>query len=243
VMAIVPAAAAAVAGDDDADMAELMGGGHVKSPTVSDAGGVADAGVTVSVTTESQAAEARQLIDQASKLIDLRGSMKPPTFSGKAEDWMDYRWTLEAMLSLLGDFVPSMRATVTVEDRHLALAALTPVQQARSRLLYQLLVAGCNGKARCMIRLIPQGCGYLAWKALLHEFEPSASSRHISLLLGVLSPDWTGGEFEECLMKWEREVADYELCSASVVPDNFKTAILLRHAPEEIRRMLRGASS
>jgi hypothetical protein len=159
---VVSAVAATEAGDDDADMAELLHGQHnVRSPTVSDVGGAAEVSATVAATTGSQASKARQLIDHASKLIDLRGSMKPLMFSGKAEDWMDYRWTLEAMLSLLGDFVPSMRATVAMENNRLVLTALAPVQRARSRLLYQLLVAGCNGKARSMIRLIPQGCGIL----------------------------------------------------------------------------------
>ena len=74
-MAIVMStAAAAVAGDDDADMAELLGGQqHARSPTVSDVGGGAEVSATVTATTESPTAEARQLIDQASKLIDLRG--------------------------------------------------------------------------------------------------------------------------------------------------------------------------
>jgi len=138
---VVSAAAATAAGDDDADMAELMGGQHAKSPMVSDVGGAVDVSATISATTESQAAEAMQLIDQASKLIDLRGSMKPPTFSGKAEDWMDYRWTLEAMLSLLGDFVPSMRATVTVEDKQ-APCADSPHTSAASEVTTAIPTAG-----------------------------------------------------------------------------------------------------
>ena len=40
--------------------------------------------------------------DVSARLVDLRGIARPPTFSGKDEEWPEFRFRMEAIASLLG---------------------------------------------------------------------------------------------------------------------------------------------
>ena len=52
----------------------------------------------------------RRILETASRLIDTCGIMKPPTFSGRTEDWPEYKWRLQAVLGLL-DMVVALGGT------------------------------------------------------------------------------------------------------------------------------------
>ena len=89
------------------------------------------------------------------------------------------------------------------------LAGIAPELRARGKLLYNLLIQTVSGRALNILRLLPAGEGFIAWKRLVAEYEPSSMSRHLLMLVGVLTPEW--GEragFVDELLKWEKRVSD-----------------------------------
>ena len=56
--------------------------------------------------------EARTVLEQIARVIDLRGLMKPPTFNSKQNDWVDYKFRMEAIFGVMG-LGRAMREAVT----------------------------------------------------------------------------------------------------------------------------------
>ena len=179
--------------------------------------------------------------EQAARLVDLRGVARPPNFSGSCEAWSEFKFRMESMSGLLSlDAGMANCLTCTVEQ--LELARLSAEEATRSRLLYNLLVQICSGRASALLRLTQRGNGHLAWRKLCEEYEPSVSTRHLSMLVGVLTPRWSeDGCFTDQLMQWERHLAEYEAASGEAVPGAVRCAIVSRWAPERIKAWIRTA--
>ena len=75
------------------------------------------------------------------KLVDLKGVIKPPVFTGLMEEWGEFRFRLENAAALLDLETPMARAA-----RGALPPRLEPADMARSKFLYNLLVHICHGK-------------------------------------------------------------------------------------------------
>ena len=101
-----------------------------------------------------------------------------------------------------------------------------------------------SGRALNLLRLLPAGEGFVAWRRLVEEYEPSSMSRHLSMLVGVLTPDWSDNTaFVDEFMRWERRVVEYEMATGSKLPDAVKCAAVVRYAPIRVRDYLRTVDS
>ena len=110
--------------------------------------------------------EARHAADAASRLFDMKGVAKPPTFSGKEADWPDFRFKFEATCALL-DVDEAMTATLAVTDEtQLRLSCLHEAARLKSKMLYALLVQITAGKALSLVRLTERNNGLWAWRKL-----------------------------------------------------------------------------
>ena len=88
--------------------------------------------------------------------------------------------------------------------------------------------------------------GFLAWRRLKKEYEPNVPGRHAGMLVGLIAPAWSGvqnHEFKEKLLEWEMQVARYEQQSGETLSGSLKTAVVSRHAPEEVRNAIRTQTS
>ena len=176
--------------------------------------------------------------DVSARLVDLRGIARPPTFSGKDEEWPEFRFRMEAIASLLGCEEILVDALKGNDDADMDL--LTEDEFARSKFLYNLLVQICHGRALALIRLIKQSNGEAAWRRLVMEYEPDLAGRHCAILAGLLTPTWTDRRaFVDQLLDWEFKISEYELATHVPVPDAFKCAVVLRWGPVKVREFLR----
>eukprot|EP00972_Heterocapsa_arctica_P082256 12122408-Heterocapsa_arctica.AAC.1 len=121
--------------------------------------------------------------------------------------------------------------------------AMTDAEEKISRFLHALLAQLVHGKALAIVRLAPKKNGIAAWHNLVAEYEPALATRWCAQLAELLSPgDWSAkkpAEFLEALMTWERKVAEYEISTGVRMPEPYKCATIMRHAPVAIRQFLR----
>eukprot|EP00972_Heterocapsa_arctica_P009223 1359857-Heterocapsa_arctica.AAC.1 len=60
--------------------------------------------------------------------------------------------------------------------------------QQNSRLLYGILVQVLNGRALSILKLVPPGGGFEAWRRLVAEYEPETPLRHAAMLRALVKP-------------------------------------------------------
>jgi hypothetical protein len=120
---------------------------------------------------------------------------------------------------------------------------LSEKAKAYSRVLFQMLAAGCSGKPIALLRLRTPGDGFGCWRAFIREYEPCSSARHLTMLSQILSPSWVPSRFGEGLLRWESDVAQYEAASGQTINDGMKTSIVARHAPPAVRDWIRTTES
>jgi hypothetical protein len=101
--------------------------------------------------------------DLSTKLIDLRGLVRPAPFTGEREDWPEFRFRLESVATLMGlDDV--MEKAVVGQDWQMTVA-----EEKISRFLHALLATLLHGKALAIVRLAPKKNGIVAWHNLVSE--------------------------------------------------------------------------
>ena len=179
------------------------------------------------------------------RCVDVRNLMKLPDFSGTQEDWVEFRFRFESVMSLL-ELEKPMAVALGCEDAALANEVLPDAQQQQARLLFGALIQCCSGRALAVARLCPPGHGFLAWQRIVREYEPETVGRHVAMLVGILSPDWrakTEESFVDALLTWERAVNRYETSAGLQLQSGVKCAIVARYAPVVIKNWLRTVST
>ena len=106
---------------------------------------------------------AQAFSEMATRMVDLRGLGRPPTFGGKESEWQEFRFKLESLGSLLG-----LGQAMQVRD-----GSLLPAEdRVKSHFLYNLLVQICEGRALLLIRNVRNADGCCAWQRLVTEYDP-----------------------------------------------------------------------
>ena len=113
--------------------------------------------------------------DWAMRLVDMKGVAKPQEFSGRQQDWSEWRFRFAAIAELMG-------LNTHMED---AARQRNPIDKAQlnenlcvqRQLLYNLLVHLVGGKALAILRCVQSGNGYEAWRRICTEYEPATPVR------------------------------------------------------------------
>ena len=176
----------------------------------------------------------------ASRLVDLRGMVRPERFDGTDQGWLDWRFRFEAMLGLVGMSVELREAAE--QQQPIKMADLEEAVAQKSRVLQNILIYMVGGRALTIVRATEDTNGFESWRKLVADYEPSAAGRRMTALLGVLSPVFTEANFREELMRWERDLHRYELLQKAALPDDLRCAIVLREAPKKYRSYLQTCS-
>ena len=200
---------------------------------------------TASSNVSAQAAETeirralRDIHELGSKLADLRGICKPPMYDGRPSAFAEWKFRLRNFAALLNlDLALEWAEKHTLAD--LDRVQFDPVDAAKDKLLYGLLVQVCTGRALAVIRRATGAHGLQSWMLLLQEFEPRIATRFASVLAGLLTPHWTSSEpWQPQLYEWERQIELYEEGAGEHLTDALKCAIVHRYAPPVIRQYLR----
>ena len=106
-----------------------------------------------------------------------------------------------------------------------------PVVVDKRRLSTQLfcvLALSRRGKALQVVRRVPEGFGFEAWKQLCREFEPRLPSRFRGMLQALLSPTRMDDPVQT-ICQWESRVKVCEEKSGDKVPENTKLAVLEKY--------------
>ena len=134
--------------------------------------------------------------ETAGKILDLKGLLRPPSFSGLERDWAEWKFRVDNMWTILRIY-QRMKWCVTATDHDLDPEFRGEMQIAVSRFTYGMLVQLCSGKALVTLRLVTAGDGLQAWKKLVTTYEPAIAMRWNAMLSGILNPHWIDdGDFE-----------------------------------------------
>ena len=125
-------------------------------------------------------------------LVDTKAIGKPATFSGDVDmkgkhegmPWSQWSVVLRSTATSLLRQVESNVGDPVVVDN----TSMTEGERRLSIQLFCVLALTCRGKALQVVRRVPEGFGFEAWKQLCREFEPHLPSRFQGLLQALLLP-------------------------------------------------------
>lgn len=162
-----------------------------------------------------------------------------PNFDGREASWTTWSFKLESLLSLAAYEARLDAAAASTSE--LVNSTMSEEHQLMSKQLYHLLVATCSGKALLVIRAVPKGAGFEAWRKLKATYEPRTGGRFASMLGAVLSPTFTTVDafLQTELSQWEQLISRYETEAGEKISDAVKVATVLRTAPKGVLQLLR----
>ncbi len=143
-------------------------------------------------------------------IVDTRFLSKPPSFDGKAENFIGWNCLVVKYLSLVNDAYPELLEIVGMDPNPCGPGADDSMKQL-GRNLYAILTSlfvDCRGKPLNMARMLPNRNGWELWRQLVKEYEPQNESRGLGLLDEILNPDFKGdtSAFETKLSEWETRI-------------------------------------
>ncbi|CAK0808372.1 unnamed protein product [Prorocentrum cordatum] len=153
----------------------------------------------------------------AIEVVDVRTDMRLQRFDGTGEKWGDWSLRFEAYTALPG-FEEFMAAADQRQDPLLNDQLDERARQVSQR-LWHLLTTYCEGKAMGVVKLLRKSGLEDKW----------AKDRE------------AGVDFFQSLTASEAIVAEYVDQSGEAVSDNVKVSVLLEHAPDPYREVLRQA--
>ncbi|CAK0870594.1 unnamed protein product [Prorocentrum cordatum] len=178
-------------------------------------------------------------------VVDVRTDMRLQRFDGTDERWADWSLRFEAYTALLG--MEDLMTEAANRRDPLATDQLGDQARAVSQRLWHLLITWCDGKSLGVVKLSRKN-GLEAWRQLKIEYESKSGNRWTAMLRFILNPQdkWakdreSGIDFFQSLTAWEAIVAEYVDQSGEAVSDNVRVSVLLEHAPEPYREVLRQA--
>ena len=90
----------------------------------------------------------------AAKLVDVKGVGRLPNFSGLETERSDFKFKMESACALLG-----LDTIMEGSERF-----LTPEETVKAKLLYNILVQVCQGRALLLIRQVQRADRAAAWR-------------------------------------------------------------------------------
>eukprot|EP00971_Amphidinium_carterae_P340730 6479190-Amphidinium_carterae.1 len=174
---------------------------------------------------------------------------KPKVFDGTDSSWPMWSWRLEATVASLGFETALSAAGAQKPDDMMSIVDMDVDVSRQGKQLYAMLVESCEGKAAALLRTCEKGNGFQCWAKLKQEYEGSAAVRFQGMLTGLMSPSWSeelskdrSKDFSTLFLAWESQVAVYELQRGRPLDPDVKVAVVMRHAPEDIKVALRQAA-
>ena len=100
-----------------------------------------------------------------------------------------------------------------------------------------------DSKPALIFKTCERGNGFQVWCKLHKEYEARLAGRYQGMLTALMNPEgWKSLDdikFAEAYLKWQGDVMQYELHKLKPLEDQVKIAVVMRHAPDQIRSFLR----
>ena len=162
---------------------------------------------------EAPLAALEDRLRQTEEVLVAERLAKPPPFSGDVDSngqpegmpWSQWSFIFR---SYNGAFDPGatrllQQVETKVEDPAMVDNTTTPGGERRlSVQLFYVLALSCRGKPLQVVRRVPEGFGFEAWKQLCKEFESRFLSRFQGILQAILSPTTTDDPVQT-IHQWE----------------------------------------
>ena len=176
--------------------------------------------------------------DDEAPRLDTRVLSKIPLLQGRdTAEFRSWQFVLKASLGLLD--------TAYSTDLPQVEALKSPMPQpdsaetrARSEKMYYILALTTADHAQVIVQQVESGHGYEAYRRLVEAYDPATSMRGLSMLEGILMAKFTSRNYLAQLQDWRLRVTRYEQKMGRALDDDVKVSVLLRNAPEAIRRQL-----
>ena len=176
--------------------------------------------------------------DDVAPRLDTRILNKIPLLQGRdTAEFRSWQFVLKASLGLLDTAystdlpqVEALRSAMTQPE--------SAETRARSEKLYFILALTTADHAQVIVQQVESGHGYEAYRRLVEAYDPATSMRGLSMIEGILMAKFTSKNYLSQLQDWRLRVTRYEQKMDRALDDDVKVSVLLRNAPETIRRQL-----
>ena len=176
--------------------------------------------------------------DDVAPRLDTRVLNKIPLLQGRdTAEFRSWQFVLKASLGLVD--------TAYSSDLPQVEALRSPMPQpdsaetrARSEKMYYILALTTADHAQVIVQQVESGHGYEAYRRLVEAYDPATSMRGLSMIEGILMAKFTSKNYLAQLQDWRLRVTRYEQKMGRALDDDVKVSVLLRNAPEAIRRQL-----
>lgn len=175
---------------------------------------------------------------QQIELLDLK-SMRPDKFNGEhAEGWRPWSKRMKAYCN--GKAEGLRKALTWAEEQKLEIADASAMNWVMAgpadRQLYELLMSVLEGKAALIIDGHElEGRGFEVWRQLKVKYAPSGGLYEAQVTMNLIMPKKAKDlkSLGENIMKWENQVAKWELRNGEKFSNIFKIPALLQMIPTQ----------
>ena len=123
------------------------------------------------------------------------------------------------------------------DEIHLEPETMSKENEEADKFVFSFLCQVTTGKALTVVRLAVSGLR--AWKHLCTTYELHLAARWTAMLTSLLNPAWKAADFESQLLDWERKLHRYEEVSGAGIPEEIKSAVVMKWAPTEVKSFLK----
>ena len=168
----------------------------------------------------------------------IKGLNRVTVFSGDSKEFVEWEYAFTSYIRLYSEelyaLMISNQGKITAVDEDIE---LEDEERRMSAVLHHVLVMVLKKHPLQLVRAAGPGRGIEGWRSVRCHYRPRDALRHVSMLQGILEPQWSGGEttFGERILDWERAIAEYEGESGSTLDDAVKAAVMVKYAPASIK--------
>ena len=167
---------------------------------------------------------------------------RPEVFKPKDREeeltmWQDWAWTFKQWVLAVNpeihtglEEIEKDLTTECVED------TMTDDAVAQGKQLYSMLTTLLRERPLNLLKSVEGNNGYEAWRILSCTLAPKSKTRALALLGAIAQyPAMTAQNLLEQVLKMEDLFRKYEQASGKAVPDEMKSALLLRVLPQQVK--------
>jgi len=136
----------------------------------------------------------------------------PPKFPGKEEEWRMFSMKMRSYYgnALDGEMGEWMDNVKEHRESDCRVDALGAEAKNAAEMLYQGLIAFCEGDAFTIVENAGEGEGLEAWKALYQRYDAQTRQSRVSQLMRLLDTEVRKDDLMNCLAKFERDWQRWE---------------------------------
>ena len=162
---------------------------------------------------------------RATKLLDTRVLGKPQAFDGDTARYSDWSFVLKSYMSAVDPAYTEAFREIEASEVSMVNATLSADDVDLSTQLYYVLVMLTSGPALTKVYNAGVSEGFEAWRQFALEWEPRLASRHVGLLMRIMSFPFEG-EVPAKISQFERLVNTYESQSKKKIEDDTKIGLV-----------------